>query len=103
MWEFPGGKLEPDETPLEGLARELHEELDIRIASASAMPLVRVPWTYAGRALLLDAWQVGRWQGAPRSVEGQALRWHPPQEVDHALLAPADRVILQTLVSACCR
>jgi 8-oxo-dGTP diphosphatase len=100
MWEFPGGKLEDGESPLAGLARELAEELGIRIDPASAAPLIRLPWNYGARALLLDAWRVGRWQGAPRSMEGQALQWRPPNDIDPALLAPADRAILQALLAA---
>lgn len=101
MWEFPGGKLEGDESPLAALARELEEELDIRIEPSSAVPLIRLPWSYGERALLLDAWRIGRWEGVPRSMEGQALRWQPPREIDPAMLAPADRVILQALIAAC--
>lgn len=102
MWEFPGGKLEPEESPVDGLARELREELDIGIDPASAMPLIQVPWDYGARALLLDAWRVDGWQGTPRSVEGQALQWRLPQEIDPAMLAPADRVILGALTRVCC-
>ena len=102
MWEFPGGKLEPGESAAAGLLRELREELDIRIEPASAQPLVQVPWNYGGRALLLDAWQVGAWHGTPRSMEGQALRWLPVREVEPGLLAPADREILRVVVSSRC-
>ena len=98
MWEFPGGKLETDESPTTGLLRELQEELDIRIELASAVPLVQVPWNYGERALLLDAWRVGRWQGTPRSVEGQGLRWQLPREIEPDELAPADRLIFQAIV-----
>lgn len=98
MWEFPGGKLEPGETPQAGLARELHEELDIRIETAGISPLIRLPWDYGERPLLLDAWRIGAWQGVPRSVEGQALQWRQPHDVEAAQLAPADRVILQAVV-----
>jgi 8-oxo-dGTP diphosphatase len=101
MWEFPGGKLEPDESPLEGLARELHEELDIHLVPDSAAPLIRVPWDHGGWTLLLDAWRVLRWEGALRSMEGQALQWCAPHDVALPTLAPADRVILQALAAAC--
>ncbi|MEI7036135.1 (deoxy)nucleoside triphosphate pyrophosphohydrolase [Fulvimonas yonginensis] len=100
MWEFPGGKLEPGESPADGLARELHEELDIRVQAASATPLVRVPWSYGERALLLDAWRIDRWQGTPRSVEGQALQWRQPCDIEAGTLAPADRAILRALLAA---
>lgn len=102
MWEFPGGKLEPGETPQAGLARELREELDIRIEPACTAPLVQVPWSYGEHELLLDAWRVDAWQGMPRSVEGQALQWRHPRDVDAAQLAPADRVILRALAPWSC-
>jgi 8-oxo-dGTP diphosphatase len=98
MWEFPGGKLEPGETPQAGLARELFEELDIRIEPARMAPLARVPWDYGERELLLDAWRVHAWQGAPRSVEGQDLLWRHPRDIEPAQLAPADREILRAVV-----
>lgn len=94
-WEFPGGKLEAGETPRAALARELEEELGVVVERA--MPLVRIPWRYDGRELLLDAWRVMRWRGEPRSLEGQALRWELPASVDPSLLAPADRPLLHAL------
>jgi 8-oxo-dGTP diphosphatase len=97
FWEFPGGKLEPGELPQHALVRELHEELGIHIDPADGTPLIRVPWRYGERDLLLDAWQFTRWQGAPQSLEGQALQWSLPSGVDLSTLAPADRPILQAL------
>lgn len=97
MWEFPGGKLEEGESPCAGLARELREELAIEIDAQSSTPLVQVRWRYGDRALLLDAWRVCRWQGTARSMEGQALEWHPPGRIEPDTLAPADRLILHAL------
>jgi 8-oxo-dGTP diphosphatase len=96
LWEFPGGKLEPGETPLAALARELREELGISVLSAR--PLIRVPWRYDKRDLLLDAWCVDQWDGQPQSLEGQALQWKPPTQIDPAILTPADGPILQALL-----
>jgi len=95
LWEFPGGKREPGETPLAALTRELDEELGIALVEAA--PLIRVPWHYHERELLLDAWCVTRWRGEPRSLEGQGLQWCPPMQADPGMLAPADRAILQAL------
>jgi 8-oxo-dGTP diphosphatase len=93
MWEFPGGKLERDEAPLAGLARELREELGIELQRAE--PLIRVPRRYVDRELLLDTWQTDQWHGVPQSLEGQALQWLAPARIDPSILTPADRAILQ--------
>lgn len=95
LWEFPGGKIEPGETPLEALARELREELGISMQRAE--PLIVVPWIYGECELRLDAWRVHAWLGEPRSLEGQALQWQLPEQVDMMVLTPADRPLLQAL------
>lgn len=94
-WEFPGGKLEPGEARAQGLARELREELDIAIRDPR--PLMRVRHTYSHGEVLLDMWVVSRYDGEPRGVDGQALRWLDPDELATAELLPADRPIVRAL------
>ena len=94
-WEFPGGKLAPQETPIEGLARELSEELGI--ALGSARPLIRVRYDYPDRSILLDVWLVTAYAGVPEGLEGQRLRWCGAEELPAADLLPADRPVVAAL------
>jgi 8-oxo-dGTP diphosphatase len=95
-WEFPGGKLEPGEERLAGLARELREELGITI-TANPRPLIRVRHSYPSRDVLLDMWVVRRYSGEPRGLDGQALRWCAQDELAAAELLPADKPIVAAL------
>jgi mutator protein MutT len=94
-WEFPGGKLEPGETPAEGLERELREEIGITIGPPR--PLLRLRHTYPYGEVLLDVWVVRRYRGRPRGLDGQALRWCDRAALTAADLLPADRPILAAL------
>lgn len=95
-WEFPGGKLEPGEERLAGLARELREELGITLVG-TPRPLIRVHHSYPSRDVLLDIWVVKRYSGEPRGLDGQALRWCSQEELDAAQLLPADEPIVAAL------
>jgi 8-oxo-dGTP diphosphatase len=74
-WEFPGGKLDPGEDRLAGLARELEEELGIRVRPHAARPLLRYLHRYPELEIELDAWRVPAWDGEPHGLEGQAIAW----------------------------
>jgi mutator protein MutT len=94
-WEFPGGKLESGEAREAGLARELHEELGITIATPR--PLIRVRHAYPARDVLLDIWVVTCYEGEPRGLDGQALRWCAQDDLPAADLLPADKPIVAAL------
>ena len=96
-WEFPGGKLEPGETPLEGLIRELDEELGIRPDPASASPLLTIPWSYGDKAVRLHVWQADQFEGVPHGREGQAVRWFAISDLSPDLFPAANRGILRAL------
>lgn len=95
LWEFPGGKLEPGEAVRSALARELHEELGVRVRDAR--PLIRVHHDYGDRHVLLDVFLVPGYDGVPDGREGQPLRWLVPEAMDPAEFPAADRPIITAL------
>jgi 8-oxo-dGTP diphosphatase len=94
-WEFPGGKVGADEVPFAALVRELREELAVRIASATR--LIAYEHRYLDRAVLLDLWLVGRFEGTPISAEGQAIKWVRVDELETVGLLDADRPMIPVL------
>jgi 8-oxo-dGTP diphosphatase len=94
-WEFPGGKLAVGEKPLEGLRRELAEELGVSVRSAR--PLIRLRHEYPDRRVLLDVWQVTDYEGEPQALEAQALAWAKPDDLPKHDLLEADRAIVTAL------
>lgn len=95
LWEFPGGKVEPGESPGAALARELREELGI--TPDDPQPLIHVNHDYPDRRVALEVWEVGHWQGRVIGREGQALRWVVPESLQ-ALEFPAADVPIVTAV-----
>ena len=79
LWEFPGGKLEPEETVGEALSRELEEELAVTVNSAH--PLIKIYHDYEAYSVLLDVWQVGSWDSelldnnGCYGRQGQKIEW----------------------------
>lgn len=95
LWEFPGGKREAAESPVQALARELREELGIKLEDAA--PLIRVPFDLGSRAIVLDAYQVTGFHGQPQAHEHQALRWVAPDELKLYSMPGADRPVAAAL------
>jgi 8-oxo-dGTP diphosphatase len=79
LWEFPGGKLEANETVMQALQRELHEEVGITVQVAK--PLIKIKHCYPDLQVLLDVWQVNHFQGRATACEGQAMRWVAPKHL----------------------
>jgi len=94
-WEFPGGKLEPGESPESGLRRELHEELGV--VAGPMQPLIDIHHAYPDFSVRLDVREVLHFGGTPRSKELQALKWLAPDELPDADILEADRAIIQAL------
>jgi len=94
-WEFPGGKLNPGESPLAGLKRELAEELGIEVERAE--PFVEQVFQYPDRKVRLDVWWVLIYAGEAESREGQVLRWVDPAELSETPLLPADAPIVDAI------
>jgi 8-oxo-dGTP diphosphatase len=95
LWEFPGGKLEPGETPEQGIARELAEELGIAVGASE--PLIRVHHDYGDRHILLEVRRITAYTGVPRGLEGQPLDWLAPEAMDPGQFPAADRPIIMAL------
>jgi 8-oxo-dGTP diphosphatase len=95
LWEFPGGKLEPGETPSAGLRRELREELGIKVLTSRR--LIEVEHDYGDRPVRLDVHRVLSYQGQPQGCEGQPLAWRDPRHLDPADFPAADRPVITAL------
>ncbi|MCU7917950.1 MAG: Nudix family hydrolase [Candidatus Thiodiazotropha sp. (ex Epidulcina cf. delphinae)] len=95
LWEFPGGKREQGESTEQALARELEEELGIQ--SLRSEPLIRIRHDYGDRRVLLDVYRVTAYQGVPKGLEGQPLRWLLPAEMEPEAFPAADRPVISAL------
>jgi 8-oxo-dGTP diphosphatase len=94
-WEFPGGKIEPGETPQESLARELLEELAIRVRIGEF--LCNAFYDGDGVSLELLVYRVQRLEGEPALIEHEELRWVEPIKLAGFDLADSDRKVVERL------
>lgn len=97
LWEFPGGKVETDETPEAALIRELQEELGINTWSSCLAPLSFASHTYEDFHLLMPLFACRKWEGIARGLESQSLAWVPVNKLRDYPMPPADLPLIPIL------
>lgn len=97
QWEFPGGKLEDNETPEEALKRELQEELNID-AEIGDIKLAGTH-SYGETGILLLFFEVRYWQGEPKAIHHESLQWIHPEKIKTLDIPEANRKLLDKILS----
>ena len=95
MWEFPGGKIEADESPVDALCRELREELGVIVRKPE--PLISFVHCYSDRTVKLCVYTVSKYDGAPVGLEGQEISWISVEGLDLKRFPQANRPIISSL------
>ena len=97
LWEFPGGKVEADETPETALVRELQEELGIDTWESCLAPLTFASHSYDDFHLLMPLFACRKWNGTPHGREGQTLKWVAAKDLRDYPMPPADIPLIPIL------
>nr|WP_255571810.1 8-oxo-dGTP diphosphatase MutT [Celeribacter sp. PS-C1] len=97
LWEFPGGKVEPGETPEAALVRELHEELGIETWNSCLAPLTFASHSYDDFHLMMPLFACRKWNGVPTPREGQVLKWVKARDLRDYPMPPADVPLIPIL------
>ena len=98
LWEFPGGKIDPQERPEQALIRELHEELGIVVKEPCLAPLTFASYAYPEFHLLMPLYICRRWEGLVQPREQQAVRWVMARELRSYAMPTADEPLIPALI-----
>jgi 8-oxo-dGTP diphosphatase len=99
-WEFPGGKVDRGESEAQALARELREELGVEVTASR--PFMRLAHSYGDRDVELSMWVVDSYEGEPRSLDGQRLKWVQPALLATENILEADLPFAEALRERAC-
>jgi 8-oxo-dGTP diphosphatase len=97
FWEFPGGKVEENETPFEALQREFKEEINISVTVAD--PWMKVTYEYPHKSVLLDVWMITEFTGKPMGAEGQPIRWVKKAALTELEFPEGNRPVIKKLIA----